>query len=112
LKHDDLVRVQHMIEAGESALRFVAGRKRADVDDDEMLRFALARAVEIIGEAASRVSPEMRSATPSVPWGDAILMRNRLVHVYFDIDHNILWKTATEDIPALLPLLRPLLLTD
>lgn len=101
-----------MIEAGESALRFVAGRKRADVDDDEMLRFALVRAVEVIGEAASRVSPEMRSAMPSVPWGDAILMRNRLVHVYFDIDHNILWKTATEDIPTLLPLLRPLLPPD
>jgi uncharacterized protein with HEPN domain len=51
----------------------------------------------------------MRSATPSVPWADAILMRNRLVHVYFDIDQNILLKTATEDIPALLALLRPLL---
>jgi Protein of unknown function DUF86 len=46
------------------------------------------------------VSPETRSAVQSVPWADAILMRNRLVHAYFDIDHMILWKTATEDIPS------------
>ncbi len=112
MKPDDVVRVRHMIEAGQSALRFVAGRQRADLDKDEMLRFALVRAVEIIGEAASRVSSETRSANPSVPWADAILMRNRLIHVYFDLDHNILWKTAIEDIPALLPLLIPLLPKD
>ena len=98
-----------MIEAAEAVGRFVAGRRRADLDSDMMLMFALARAVEIIGEAASRVSLEARSATPSVPWLAIIAMRNRLVHAYFDIDHDILWKTATEEVPALIPLLLPLL---
>jgi uncharacterized protein with HEPN domain len=108
LKADDVVRIRHMIEAAESALRFIAGKKRVDLDSDEMLRFALVRAVEILGEAAARISSETRSATPAVPWSDAVRMRNRLVHVCFDVDHTILWKTVTEDTPALLPLLRPL----
>jgi uncharacterized protein with HEPN domain len=100
-----------MIEAAESASRFIAGRTLSDLESDEMLRFALVRAVEIIGEAAARVSAETRSDAPAAPWADAILMRNRLIHVYFDIDHAILWKTVTEDVPELLSVLRPLLLT-
>ena len=97
-----------MIPAGESALRFVTGRTRDDLDADEVLRFALVRAVEIIGEAASRVSPETRAELPSVPCTDAILMRNRLIHAYFNIDLTILWKTVAEDIPSLLEILRPI----
>lgn len=97
-----------MIQAGESAMRFVAGRSREDLDADEVLRFALVRAVEIIGEAASRVSQETRAEIPAVPWDDAILMRNRLIHAYFNIDLKILWKTVAEDIPSLLAILRPL----
>ncbi len=112
MRPDDLTRIRHMIDGGESALRFLAGRQRGDIDSDEMLRFALVRAVEIIGEAASKVSVETRLAAPLIPWADIIFMRNRLVHAYFDIDHTILWKTATEDIPDLLPLLRPLLPSD
>jgi uncharacterized protein with HEPN domain len=54
-----------------------------------MLVFALMRAVEVIGEAASKVSPETRTATPSVPWSAIIAMRNRLIHAYFDINHDI-----------------------
>lgn len=112
MKPDDAIRIRHIIEAGESALRFVAGRRRTDLDSDTMLAFALVRAVEIIGEAASSVSPETCAATASVPWPAMIAMRNRLIHAYFDIDHDIVWKTATEEIPALLPLLRHLLPKD
>ncbi|AWJ94808.1 DUF86 domain-containing protein (plasmid) [Azospirillum baldaniorum] len=112
MKPDDLFRIRHMIEAGESALRFITGRQRADLDGDEMLRFALVRAVEIVGEAASRISPDTRAGAPTVPWSAIVAMRNRLIHAYFDIDHDILWKTVTEEIPDLLPLLRSLLPTD
>lgn len=97
-----------MIEAAETVGAFVAARHRADLDTDRMLLFALVRAVEIIGEAASRLSPEARAAAPSVPWVQITGMRNRLIHAYFDIDHDILWRTAVEEIPALLPLLRTL----
>jgi uncharacterized protein with HEPN domain len=74
-----------------------------------MLMFALARAIEILGEAASRLTPEMRSANSAVPWAQISAMRNRLVHAYFDIDHDILWSTATIEVPSLLPILRSLL---
>ena len=71
-----------------------------------MLLFALVRAVEIVGEAASRVTRGTRAALPLVPWGQIVAMRNRLIHAYFDIDRDVLWKTASEEVPGLLPALR------
>ena len=85
---------------------FIANRQRADLDTDEMLLFALVRAAEIIGEAASKVSDETRRTMPSVPWQQIVSMRNRLIHAYFVIERDIVWKTVTEEIPALLPILR------
>lgn len=73
-----------------------------------MLLFALAHAIEILGEAASKVSPEARAAAPQVPWAAIVGMRNRLIHGYFDINTTIVWKTATVEIPELVPLLRAL----
>lgn len=98
-----------MIEAAEAVGSFIDGRRRIDLDSDRMLLFALARAIEIIGEAASKLSPEARAAMPSVPWTSVVAMRHRLVHAYFDIDRAILWKTATEEIPPLLSVLRAVL---
>ncbi len=109
---DDRVRLRHMIEAAELALNFVAGRQREDLDSDPMLRLALTRAIEIIGEAASRVSEDGQAAASAVPWPRIVAMRNRLIHGYFDIDHDILWHTATENVPALLALLRDVDLDD
>jgi uncharacterized protein with HEPN domain len=77
---DDVVRLRHMIDTIHAALRFAKGRSRADLDKDQMLLFALVRAVEIIGEAASRVSVEGRAELPDLPWRAAVGMRNRLVH--------------------------------
>lgn len=77
-----------MIDAAESSLLFIEGRERSSLDEDQMLLFALVRAVEIVGEAASRVSLETRCATLAVPWAAIIGMRNRLVHAYFDIDRD------------------------
>jgi uncharacterized protein with HEPN domain len=45
-------------------------------------------------------------ALPSVPWTQIVRMRNRLVHAYFDVDADIVWRTATEEVPALLPALQ------
>jgi uncharacterized protein with HEPN domain len=108
MRPDDRIRILHMIEAAEAVATFVAGRSRANTDTDSMLLFAVVRAVEIIGEAASTVSPETRAAVPAVPWAQIAAMRNRLIHAYFDIDHDILWRTAIEEVPALLTLLRTL----
>jgi uncharacterized protein with HEPN domain len=72
LLDSDRNRIRHMIEAARQAMAFVAGRQRDDLDSDPQLRLALVRALEIVGEAASRISPEMRSAHPEVPWRFAV----------------------------------------
>ena len=97
-----------MIEATQTALNFIAGRQRGDLDADQMLVFAVVRAIEVIGEAAGRITKATRRAAPEIPWGLVVSMRNRLIHAYFDVDHEIVWKTATEELPALLPKLRAL----
>jgi uncharacterized protein with HEPN domain len=103
---DDGWRIAHMIEAGEQALTFIAGRRRADLDTDAMLRLALTRAVEIVGEAANQVSDAGRSELSSIPWQQIVGMRNRLVHAYFDINRDILWDTVQLALPRLLAQLK------
>ena len=98
-----------MIEAAETACDFISGRSRSDPDSDRMLVFGLVRAIEIVGEAASRLTLPTRDAAADIPWPLIVSMRNRLIHAYFDIDHEIVWKTVSEELPQLLPRLRILL---
>ena len=109
MRPDDRVRVLHMIEAAEAVQSFVAGKQPIDLGLDRMLSLAAERAIEIIGEAASKVSTETRNEAQRVPWAQIVAMRNRLVHAYFDVDAAMLWKTATQEIPLLLAELRALL---
>jgi uncharacterized protein with HEPN domain len=104
--------MRHLIDALNSAIRFARGRDRKDLDSDEMLLFALVRAVEVAGEAASRVSPETRAELTELPWDSMIGMRNRLVHAYFDINHDILWTTVTEAAPPLVERIRKVLIDE
>lgn len=98
-----------MADAAEQALTFIATRQREDLDRDAMLSMALTRAVEIVGEAAARVSEAGRAELPGIPWPAVVGMRNRLVHAYFDIDHDILWDTVHLALPALLVELKAVL---
>jgi uncharacterized protein with HEPN domain len=93
----------------ESIATFISGRTRADLDTDRMLLFAVVRAIEILGEAAGQISDDIRSHAADLPWRAMVGMRNRIVHAYFDIDADIVWKTAVEEVPGLLPRLRELL---
>ncbi len=112
LRDSDRNRIMHMLDAAREGMAFVRFRTRADLATDAQLRFALVRALEIIGEAASRINPEFRAAHPEIPWQPIIGARNRLVHAYFDIDHDIVWATATRALPELVPLLEALLKTE
>jgi uncharacterized protein with HEPN domain len=112
MRRDDAIRIRHMIEAAEACERFVSGRGRTELETNLMLRFAPVRAAEIFGEAASKVSLETREIAPSIPWREIVAMRNRLIHAYFDIDHDALWKATTEEIPTLLTALRAFLPCD
>lgn len=102
MRPEDQVRIQHLIDAASTAVRFVEQRSRSDLDDDEMLMLALTKLVEIVGEAAKQVTAEGRAEHPGVPWSAAARMRDRLVHHYFDIDLDILWNTVADDLPGLL----------
>lgn len=106
---DDVVRLQHIYQAAQKAIRFTKGRKREDLDHDEMLEFALIHAIQVIGEASARVSEAFRIKYPQIPWRVMAGMRNRIVHAYFDVDLDIVWETATENLPGLVPELEKVL---
>jgi len=108
MRTEDRVRLRHMIEAAESATQFIAGRSRSDLDTDRMLLFAVVRAIEVVGEAASKLSEEFRAAHPGIPWRAIVGMRNRLIHAYFDIDTETVWETTTQELPPILNQLREL----
>jgi uncharacterized protein with HEPN domain len=102
MKPDDRVRLRHIVDALSAAIRFTEGRSREDLDRDQMLAFALLHAIQIVGEAAGKISAEFRDQHPQIPGTLISGMRHRLVHAYFDINHDILWTTATESVPELL----------
>jgi uncharacterized protein with HEPN domain len=106
MRPDDVVRLRHMLDAAEEAVGFARGRSRADLDRDRMLALAIVKTIEIIGEAASRVSAETQQTCPAVPWTDIVGMRNRLIHAYFDIDLDRVWDTLADDLPPLIVALR------
>jgi uncharacterized protein with HEPN domain len=99
---EDRVRLLHMVEALETVQRFVTGRTRGDLDVDDMFRLALTRAIEVVGEAASRITAGTQQDHPQVPWRALAGMRNRLIHAYFDVNRDIVWTTATDEVPDLL----------
>lgn len=74
-----------------------------------MLAMALTRCLEVLGEAASKLSDEVRLRCPGIPFARMISMRNRLIHAYFDVDLDIVWTTVSEDLPSLLPVLESVL---
>lgn len=100
-RHDELIRLRHMRDHAAEAIAMVSGKNRDDLDNDRMLELALVRLMEIIGEAAGRITPETRAKLPNIPWSDVVAMRNRLIHGYDSIDHDILWDTIDHDLPSL-----------
>jgi len=92
---DDLIRFRHMLDAAKETISFIKGKKRSDLDTDRMPALSLVKSIEIMGEAASKVTKESRDSHPEVPWLNIIGMRNRLIHAYFDIDLDRVWDTIT-----------------
>ena len=102
MQKPDEVRLKHMLDAAEQALAFAHNRSRTDFDTDLMLVFALVKAIEIVGEAASQVTQTTCNQYPTIPWLEIVGMRHRLVHAYFDINLDILWRTVHQDLPPLI----------
>lgn len=101
----DAARLWDMLESARIASEIVRGRGFDEVMGDHIVRAALERYIEILGEAASRVSPACREANPDVPWEKIVVTRHRFVHEYYGLDPVIVWRIATVRVAALLPVL-------
>jgi uncharacterized protein with HEPN domain len=98
-----------MLDAAIEIQQYVQSSTREDLNRDRKLVHSLVRLLEIIGEAATQVSEELRENVPDIPWPVLVGMRNRLIHAYFSINLNVVWSTSTEDIPSLIRELKTLL---
>jgi len=108
MQRDDSVYVGHMLDMSRKATEKVDGLRRLDYEKDENLRLALAHLVQMIGEAARRVSTGVREAHPEIPWADIVGMRSKIVHDYMNVDEDIVWEVVTGDLPALVSALENL----
>lgn len=97
-----------MLDAAVTALRYVDGLTKEQAIGDELRMSAFERKLEIIGEAARRVSATFTKAHPEVPWRGVIDLRNVIAHNYGEINRRQLFETATQEQPALIASLRTL----
>ena len=97
-----------MLSAARDGVAFADELSYAEFTRDRRHQLAILKSVEIVGEAASRLSAETRESHPDVPWREVVGMRNRLVHAYFDIDLRIVWDTVHINLPVLIAQLEPL----
>lgn len=98
-----------IVEAGEAISRFVAGIDRERFVGDDLMRSAVLHKLQVIGEAAGRVSETTRALAPAVPWRQVVGFRNFTVHAYFSVDWDVVWATAIDDAPAITSAVRILL---
>ena len=100
MENKDIVRLKHMLDSTTAILSFTKGKRRASLDKNRLLLSAIIREFEIIGEAANKISDKTKRQLSDIPWKELIGMRNRLIHAYFDVDHDIVWKTVREYLPS------------
>jgi uncharacterized protein with HEPN domain len=101
-KHDPKVRLLHMRDFEQKAVQLTAGKTRADLEQDEVLRLAVTRLLELVGKAATHIPTEVREKNPEVPWPKIVSMRNRLIYGYDEVDYAVLWDALTFNLPELL----------
>ena len=109
MEHDDAIYVGHMLDMTRRAVKAIETKSRANYDEDDILRLVLTHLVQVIGEAARKVSPKFQGEHPEIAWRRIIGMRHRIVHDYMRVDEDILWQVVTKDLPELLPLLEEIM---
>ncbi len=108
-QHGDEARLRHMLDHAVEAVELARSRTRQDLDQDRLLNLSLVRLLEIVGEAAGRVSQGTRDQSPEIPWAEIVSLRNRLIHGYDGVDFDILWSIVRDDLPPLITALRTML---
>lgn len=101
MNKDPLIFIKHMRDAIELIETFTQNFAAKKFLQDKLVQSAVVRQIEIIGEAAKNVSEDFRNEYPKIPWSDLAGMRDKLIHGYFGIDYNRIWKVVKEDIPRL-----------
>lgn len=109
MQSKDKIRLRHILDEAADACHYVKDITLDEFAEDGKTVRAVIRSIDVIGEAASKISIEFRKEHPDVPWQKIIGMRNRLIHVYFDIDCNIIWQTVKENLPPLIKQLQSIL---
>ena len=109
MEKDDLVYVGHMLDMARKAIELANGKSREEFDSDESLSLAPTHLLQVIGEAARRVSRHFTETHPDIPWRAIIGMRHRVVHDYLFVDQDVVWDVVTADLEPLASQLAKLL---
>jgi len=104
--------LQDILYCLEKAQSFIAGMTFEEFSTDERTHFAVVRALEVVGEAAKRIPPDLKVRYPALPWREMAGMRDKLVHDYFGVNLQVVWETAVEEAPALEAAMRSLLASE
>ena len=102
----DIASLYDIQESARLALAYLEGIDLESFVHDNQVQDAVIRRLEIIGEAARRVSEETRAAYPALPWRQMIGMRNQMIHMYDGVDIDAVWRTVQDDLPPLLAALQ------
>jgi uncharacterized protein with HEPN domain len=108
MPRDDASYLLDMLLAAHDAVHFATGLRYAEFEQSRLHQNAILKSIEIIDEAAVRISTETKQTHPEIPWPYIIGMRNRLVHDYFDVNLKSVWDTVQGDLPRLIILIEPL----
>jgi len=100
MRHESLY-LTDILEAADHIASFINGADFESFESSEMLRSAVVQKLSVIGEAAARVSDDLKCRYPQVPWPQVVAFRNILVHAYFGIDWDVVWRAAKNRCPVL-----------
>ncbi len=106
MKRDYLDYIQDILDSIRDIADFIEGINFKNFEKDKKTINAVVRSLEIIGEAATKIPDDIKNSYSNIPWRNIAGMRNKLVHEYFGVDEEIVWKVASEEIPPLKPLIQ------